>query len=66
MRTLICLFFLSALCSCSWWQIATTVVDIVEDLPQDSEIEENLEAYLEEEWDMEEGSLDLTPFSPED
>lgn len=68
MRTFLCLFFLPLFSGCTIWQMATMtndIIDVVQELPQDSAIEEMIEEHLEEHFEMEKGSIDLSPFSEE-
>ena len=47
MRILLCLFFLSLFGGCTWWQMASTFVDIAEEYPSDNPLESLCEDVLE-------------------
>ena len=68
MRKLILIAVLSCLLqSCSWWQALNITKEVVEHYPSDNYIEDNLvEPFLEDKFDLQPGSLDISPFSPEE
>ena len=64
---LVCLVFVTTILSgCSWMQIFSTATEVIENYPSDNPIEEEVEEYLEEFFDLPEDYLDLSMFSPEE
>lgn len=61
------LFILMLFCSsCTWWQAFNITKEVVQHYPQDNFLEEIVEEHIEDHFGLEDGSIDLSPFSPED
>lgn len=54
---------LLSLCSCSFWQVISTTVAIVEEYPEDNPIEQNLQDIARDEFDI---NVDLSFWDGDD
>lgn len=65
MRKIYLVLVSALLPACSFWEVANTTIDVLEHYPHDNKLEEMAEEHLEDYFNMESGSIDLSPFSPE-
>jgi len=66
MKVLILLPLLLYMMSCTWLTLAKTAVQVIDEIPPDSFLEELIEEELEEHFNAPPGSIDLSIFTPED